>query len=293
MGLRYAANVLVTSGIVMSGTNYLVLHQRVEYLSMQDFNWGTSFGSPATISFWYKTNAPAGSIVPVNFRAVYNSTSYCYAYNTTAGQPNSWQYVTATVPPPPNTAPNSFGASTSDRLDVIIGPGVFNTGVYQGAWTQTSSYGSVGQTNIFTNAGNYLTFTGVQLERGTVATPFEFRPFATELALCQRYFQKSYNIASVPGTNVSGTGAIVVAAVTTTETPGSRFTVPMRANPVMVMYNPYSTTTTGVIGVLSTGADTAAASALTIGEMGFRLVSSTGLTTGLGYQYHYTANAEL
>jgi hypothetical protein len=47
-----------------------------------------------------------------------------------------------------------------------------------------------GSTNWYTNAGNYIEFTGVQLEKGTVATPFEFRAFAQELALCQRYFAK-------------------------------------------------------------------------------------------------------
>jgi hypothetical protein len=47
-----------------------------------------------------------------------------------------------------------------------------------------------GATNVLATAGNFIEFTGIQLERGTVATPWEFRPFATELALCQRYYQQ-------------------------------------------------------------------------------------------------------
>jgi hypothetical protein len=143
------------------------------------------------------------------------------------------------------------------------------------------------------NAGNFIQVTGVQLEKGTVATLFEVRPFAQELALCQRYFQKTFSQGSYAGQNVSGTGAIYTIAIGSTEVLGSRFVTTMRAIPVVTMYNPYSTTTTGVIGVGATGADTAAATAATIGDSGFRIVNTSGLTGGATYQYHYTANAEL
>jgi hypothetical protein len=187
LGLRYSSNIVVTSAI--TGLSYLVPQQRIEYLNFQDMNWGTSFGTPVTISLWYKTNVAAGSIIPISLRAVFNGTSYCYGYSTTSAQPNSWQYVSFTVPPPPNTA-SPFGASTSDRLDVAVGPGVISTTVVPGTWYSAySAYGIIGQTNIYSQAGNYLAFTGVQLEKGTVATPFEVRPYATELALCQRYYQ--------------------------------------------------------------------------------------------------------
>ena len=291
LGLRYSSNIVVNSAI--TGLGYLAIQQRIEYLNFQDMNWGTSFGSPATISLWYKTNVASGSIIPISLRAVYNGTSYCYGYSTTSGPPNSWQYVAFTVPPPPNTA-SPFGASTSDRLDVVIGPGVVVTTVTPGTWYSAySAYGIVGQTNIYSQAGNYIAYTGVQLEKGTVATPFEVRPYATELALCQRYYQKTFSQGSYAGQNVNGAGAIYTIANGTTEVLGSRFVTTMRAIPVVTMYNPYTTTTTGVIGVGSSGADTAAATAGTIGDSGFRLVSSSGLTGGLVYQYHYTASAEL
>jgi hypothetical protein len=67
---------------------------------------------------------------------------------------------------------------------------------------------STGATNILATAGNYIEFTGVQLEKGTVATPFEVRPYATELQLCQRYY---YIVTSAvnPGYTVLCQGSFI------------------------------------------------------------------------------------
>ena len=100
-------------------------------------------------------------------------------------------------------------------------------------------------------------------------------------------------MGSPPGTNVSGVGAIVVTAPNSIIVPGAQFRTTMRAAPTIVMYNPYSTTS-GVIGIYSSGGDTgaAAADAGTTSDSGFRYVAVT-VTSGVIYQYHYTANAEL
>ena len=76
-----------------------------------------------------------------------------------------------------------------DQLQLYIGPANgYATPAVAGTWTATSAMGSTAQTNIWNTPGNYLTVTGVQLEKGSVATPFEFRNYAQELALCQRYY---------------------------------------------------------------------------------------------------------
>jgi hypothetical protein len=67
-------------------------------------------------------------------------------------------------------------------------------------WANANKVMVTGATNVLATPGNFIELTGVQLERGTVATPFEQRPFAQELALCQRYF---YRIMS-PTVAVSG-----------------------------------------------------------------------------------------
>ena len=293
IGQTFKNSVLVTS---LSGTAalsgyYYGFGQYIEGYNIADLNWGTSYGTPVTVSFWVRSSIAGSYCLQLEGGAGYTP-SYIIQYTVSAA--DTWQQIVSTIPPPPNGYTSNFPSTTAAglRLWWDLGSGDGTYGGAAGVWVAADKLRVPGTTSLLATYGATMYLTGVQLEKGTVATPFEFRPYATELALCQRYYQKSYNIASVPGTNVSGTGGIAVAAVTTTELPGSRFTLPMRSNPVVVMYNPYSTTTTGVIGVLSSGADTAAATAGTIGEMGFRLINSTGLTTGLGYQYHYTANAE-
>jgi len=191
LGFKYATNVFVTS----SSTG-LMLAQKIENVNITDFNWGTSQGVPVTVSLWYKTNATPGSIIPISIRtALYIGSVYwqVYPYNTVAIGQNTWQYVSFTVPPSPNVG-YTLGLANNggqDQLQLYIGPANgYSTTAVAGTWTQTSAMGSTAQTNIWNTPGNYLLVTGVQLEKGTVATPFEVRPYATELQLCQRYFQQ-------------------------------------------------------------------------------------------------------
>jgi hypothetical protein len=115
----------------------------------------------------------------------YGNMSYIYPF--TLIQSGSWQYVTYTAPPPPNGS--TWLTGNNGCLGVYVGcsfPGVPTSTV--NAWNSTS-YGYSAQYNWPLYAGNYVEVTGVQLEKGTVATGFEQRPFATELALCQRYYE--------------------------------------------------------------------------------------------------------
>jgi hypothetical protein len=270
-----------------AGSGYILPVQRLEGYNTSDLNWGTSFGVPVTVSFWFRGN------VGGTYCSAVRCPDQPQVYNTNFSiQANTWTYVTYTVPPPPNGTTIFTGSSKGIELFI----GNYNN------WTvippvntwQANYYQLAPQTaNWWTQAGNYIEFTGVQLEKGTVATPFEVRPYATELALCQRYYQKTYNIGTPPGTNVSGVGAIVVTAPNSVIVPGAQFRTTMRAAPTIVTYNPYSTTS-GVIGIYSSGGDTgaAAADAGTIGDSGFRYIAVT-VTSGVIYQYHYTANAEL
>jgi hypothetical protein len=189
LGFKYAANVAVTSS--STGAPFV---QKIENINITDLNWGTSYGSPVTASLWYKTNAAPGSIIPISIRIIYwigGSAFKVYPYNTVAIGQNTWQYVSFTVPPPPNQGAtlgmNNNGGQ--DVLEIFIGSASgYATTAVAGTWTDTSAMGSTAQTNIYKTPGTYMAVTGVQLEKGTVATPWEQRPYATELALCQRYY---------------------------------------------------------------------------------------------------------
>jgi hypothetical protein len=184
-GFKYAANIIITTAL----TNYVVLtpSQRIENINISDLNWGTTFGSPVTVSLWIKTNAAAGSTVPVSIRANYSSTLFVYPYNATIIASGVWQFVSFTVPPPPGSStPIPF--DNSSNFFLYIGNGYQGTPAIAGTWTTTSQFGSSTQTNIYSAVNVYFSWTGVQLEKGTIATPFEVRPYGVELQLCQRYY---------------------------------------------------------------------------------------------------------
>ena len=110
-------------------------------------------------------------------------------------------------------------------IQVIEGANLPEGGTYVLSWTGTAqgkigagSFGASGitgtitagtDTNIEFNTG---TCGNVQLEVGSTATSFDYRPFGTELALCQRYYEKSYNVDVVPATN-TGAGRVFVTAL--------------------------------------------------------------------------------
>jgi hypothetical protein len=145
---------------------------------------------------------------------------------------------------------------------------------------------------------------GVQLEEGAVATPFEFGDFGTTLQKCQRYFEKSYNVDTAPGT--AGTLGQSIGLGIHTNTPatysrfgsGISFKVPKRTTPTVVQYAPASGSSAAASNTTHGDGDTAVGyvSAQQINQNGFNLAASFGGTTTTGYFtifVAYTASAEL
>ena len=155
----------------------------------------------------------------------------------------------------------------------------------------------------FGNASAYasqtFTLSKVQFEFGSVATEFEDRSFSQELALCKRYYQKSYSYPVVPGTASVNSGMItgsVSDARTNRMDLGTRFEVEMRTTPTMTIHRPFSGGT-GQLENFGSGNGTSAGNGRTFtmrglgrkGFAGFTLDSDTGGTLG----YHYQADAEV
>jgi hypothetical protein len=183
LGLRYSWRLTTTVPLVIG---YFLPTHTIEGLNIADFMWGTSFGQPVTMSFWLRSNITNGSIIHISFRN--GSASYSYNAPVIVTNGGGWQYVTFTVPPPPN---GSTWAS-DNTAGIYLGLGAVNSAAYSttpNVWQSGNYMGVSGYTPWWNNAGNYIEFTGVQLEKGTIATPFEVRPYATELQLCQRYYE--------------------------------------------------------------------------------------------------------
>jgi hypothetical protein len=218
IGFRNYMNVFVSVGAT---TTVMIPGQNLEGYTIQDLNWGTSFGSPVTLSFWFRTNAPANSQFTYSMLGASGTVSYV---GTFVPIPGIWQYWSFTVPPPPNGT--TFGSGSASALGVYIAPyypaGAIST---VNAWNTSSYlYFANGSYNWTAQAGNYVHITGVQLEKGSVATPFDARPYATELQLCQRYYQL-YNTSGGSGvsTGILGIGHVGSATV-------AQFAIPLKVS---------------------------------------------------------------
>ena len=195
-GLLYSTNVTCTSTLSGAAGQVYLSGQVVEGFNAQDFNWGTAFGSPVTLSFWFKSNLTGYTSAAIRNKSAYNWswTSPQLTYST-AGV---WQYYTVTIPPPQSGS--AWGSGTASFAEVIING--FQTGVSSTGWNNSTSMGYSGMIAPFTS-GNYVAYTGVQLEKGSVATPFEVVPYGTALALCQRYWEQSYALGTAAGTSTA------------------------------------------------------------------------------------------
>ena len=221
MGFTNSIRTIVTygSGVTLF-PNYIYNYQIIEGYNIGDFNWGTPFGATTTVSFWHRTNIPAGSVACFSIRnGGVGGTYYNYNAPFTVAAAGVWQYVTITIPPPPNAA-GSWATGTNGSVEFYISSN-YGPVTSVAGWQANGGVGMVTQFPWWQNAGNYIEFTGVQLERGTVATGFEWRPYATELALCQRYYEIGPN--SDRWFSISTTAGRLV----------GRFVVPKRAAPTI------------------------------------------------------------
>jgi hypothetical protein len=157
--------------------------QRIEGLNMSDLSWGTVNAKTVTLSFWVRsslTGTFGGSIQNAS-----STRSYPYSYTISAA--NTWEQKTIQIP---GDTTGTWATGTTAGMLVMFGLGVGATASgTAGSWAGTNYISATGATSVVGTSGATFYITGVQLEPGTVATPFERRSYGQELALCQRYFQ--------------------------------------------------------------------------------------------------------
>ena len=195
-GFRYSLQVTVSTAIT-SG-NILGISQAIEGYNINDFNWGVAGAvvTNATLSFWIKAYVTVATNVGVSVAFTGTATpAYYTTYVAIPAASFAWQYVTINIPPPPT----GTLANTTNTAAVTINIGNWTSGTTSASvgWNTTSLYYAAG--NWANTIGNYISVTGVQFEKGLVATPFEFRPFTQELMYCQRYYETSVDYGSIPG----------------------------------------------------------------------------------------------
>lgn len=194
-GFKYSFKQTVTAS--STANDYSWFWQQVEGNNAIDFDWGTSNGQTVTVSFWVKSSIAGQMNGSITY---YGPTNYYYIPTYTINAANTWQYVTLTIPAPP-TAAGAFAAALSTAYVRVVPVSVFSSGYTNvgtgNTWSSTLTSKATGSINIGSTAGATIQFTGVQLEKGAVATSFDWRPYTTELQLCQRYYFGIINPTSV------------------------------------------------------------------------------------------------
>ena len=162
--------------------DYFTIEQRVEGFNTADLGWGTASASTVTLSFWVRsslTGTFGGS-----FTNSGNSRSYPFTY--TISSANTWEQKSITVA---GDTSGTWLKTNGQGITIYfsLGMGSTRSGT-AGAWAGANYLSATGATSVVGTNGATFYITGVQLEKGSTATSFDYRPYGTELLLCQRYY---------------------------------------------------------------------------------------------------------
>ena len=174
---------LFTNPITVSASDYFNINQKIEGLNVADLQWGTSAAKSITISFWFYS-----SIAGTFSGSIQNSAAdRSYVFSFSVPSVNTWTYSTITLPgDTTGTWLKTNGVGMVLSISVGTGSNYLNTA---GAWYAGNYLAATGSTNLSSSGNSVFKLTGVQLEQGSVATPYEFQTYSDQLAQCQRYYE--------------------------------------------------------------------------------------------------------
>jgi hypothetical protein len=251
---------------IAAGQVYTLQH-RIEGFNVADLGFGKAGSRSFTVSFWHK-HTKTGTYC-VGFTNSAGNRAYPAEY--TQAVADTWEYSTITVPvDTTGTWLSTNGVGLLVYFVVAAGSDFHGTA---DTWAAANTFATSNQVNALDSTSNFFRITGVQLEAGDTATPFEHRSYGQELALCQRYYQAYGNGNNLFSGDVTSGLAYYFAR---------SFFVIMRASPTIVQS-----------GAASLGFPTTdAATAITNQDIRFQKTASSS-TNGAYYQFGFTASAEL
>ena len=217
----FTNSMLVTSlsAYSVAAADTITYRQQIEGFNIADLAWGTASAATITVSFWVRsslTGTFGGSVKN-------GGSSRSYPFTYTISVADTWEQKSVTI------AGDTSGTWPTDNtsgliLSFAIGVGSTTSGT-AGAWATANYNSATGATSVVGTNGATFYITGVQLEKGSTATSFDYRPYGAELALCQRYYYR------VIGSNNTYLGIGQVSSAGTNAVIQVPFPVSMRVNP--------------------------------------------------------------
>jgi hypothetical protein len=190
-GFTYSLKVTTTTADASLGaTQYADIAQPIEGYNTADLAWGTASAATITFSFWVKSSL-TGTFGGCLTNSAYNR-SYPFTYAISAA--NTWEQKSITIA---GDTGGTWQTTTSTGIRVIFGLGVGSTySGTAGAWAGANYLSATSAVSVIGTLSATWQITGVQLEKGSTATSFDYRPYGTEFGLCLRYYWRIYSNGS-------------------------------------------------------------------------------------------------
>lgn len=182
----------VTTGASLGVNDFAFVAQNIE-----GFNWTRIAQRKFTVSFFVRSSV-TGTFA-VSFRNTDKTISW--VSNLTILAINTWEKKTVTVDASPAPGTWDYENGVGIEMSIVLAAGTNFQTTTPNVWDPSSDdIASTSQTNFVSGVGVTFDLALIQVEEGEFASSFEVRLFSEELAMCQRYFYKSYNLADIPGT---------------------------------------------------------------------------------------------
>ena len=282
-----------TTDTSIAAGEFLLVQQRFEGQDLQHLKKGSSSAETAILSFYAKIVGSATDIVVEVFDND-NARHICKKFTLTT----DWVRYYFTIPGDTTGSLDRDNAQSMTISFCLHSGSTYTGGTLATDWAaNNNSNRFVGVDSIFASTSNEFHLAGVQWEVGEQATPFEHRSFGEELALCERYFEKSYSAGTAPASDTS-------AGLITTDSMGGdtttaylahqlHYRTPKRAAPTVTIYD--QAETSGKVTSHATGVGTANNQSISTEHAGDKSISINRPSgdAANGFRYHYTADAEL
>lgn len=276
----------------MSAGGYITWSQRLEAQDLYRTGIGTANAKDLTLSFWVKGSTTG----TYSFYAFNANWSYCFVSTYTVNTANTWEYKTISIPGPTSNF-TATGNSRQLEIGFTLGAGTNYQTSTLNQW-QSASYmiGATNTVNLVSTANATLNLTGIQLEVGEKATPFEHRSYGDELARCRRYYFQSKQHGG------TYEGCYYAYGISTNRIGAQlRLPVEMRTEPSFVLVRPVDGVQDGAHRYYGVGSGATGDVSFTSvgfadrGRLGFPYITlnNNSIVQGAGYLFHIEAHAEL